>query len=311
MNPGPTRVSVFLLRVTCVLLLGVFFNHHFLFVARGSMNDLPSGPSGGFDGGFNNSNRRPGRFADGGTGGAASGPIVIDQSRLPTCAPYTAFIGNLPFDIAEADIRTFFQMRNIAAGSILNVKLPRDIVENKSRGFGYVEFGSCEDLTRALLSSNQFSIRNRVVRVDLSDSKPQNEREVRPAETNRNWRDGATGSASVVGSRMSSVREDRPVSVAEASHNWRDGAKPVAVAQKPFVPAHSAPAPAAGAVRYEAPVSAVPAGNWRDSAKPVEKAPQAAVRSEAAPIQKEKLSKPAPSEPASKVPAGTWRRSNA
>jgi RNA recognition motif-containing protein len=271
-------------------------------------SDLPSGPSGnsgGFEGGFNN--RRPGRFADGGSGGAgggsASGPITIDQSRLPTSAPYTAFIGNLPFDVAEGDIRTFFQMRNIAAGSILNVKLPRDIVENKSRGFGYVEFSTCEDLTRALLVSNQFSIRNRVVRVDLSDSKPQNDREARPAETNRNWRDGATAGAPISASRgLSSGREDRPVSAAESCRNWRDNAKPTTLQVS-----SASGSSGFSAVKSEAvSVSNVPAGNWRDSAKPVERTSTTATAAPPAAVKQEKF---ASQKAAEKVPTGTWRRS--
>lgn len=269
------------------------------------MGELPSGPSGGNDGGFS---RRPGRFADGPS--ASSAPITIDQSRLPSCAPFTAFIGNLPFDVAEADIHTFFQMRNIAAGAILNVKLPRDTVENKPRGFGYVEFATIEDLTRALLSSNQFSIRNRVVRVDLSDSKPQTDREVRPAEANRNWRDGATPAAS--GNRMTvpgrvMERDPRPVSVAESSHNWREGAKSV---EKTFAPSANA-APVSVEERRPAPrpVSvAESAVNWRESAKPVEKSAFKSVVSEEMekPVVEKKFVRP-DAEP-SKVPSGSWRK---
>lgn len=289
-------------------------NVNLFFVARG-MGELPSGPTGagGNDGGFS---RRPGRFNEErphhhhnhGQQGATGGPVTIDQSRLPTCPPYTAFIGNLPFDIAEGDVRTFFQMRNIAAGAILNVKLPRDNVENKSRGFGYVEFATCDDLTRALLASNQFSIRNRVVRVDLSDSKPQSERELRPAEANRNWREGSGVAPVARGSGMRGSQmaaEARPVSVADSSCNWRDGAKPVEKTATLHVPVNekvrkSMPPP---------PRSADPiVKNWRDSAKAVENKPQALA-------EQEKKSVPSVAVPAapvragtSKVPEGSWRR---
>lgn len=33
----------------------------------------------------------------------------IDMSRLPSRPPYTAFLGNLPFDVSEDDIRNLFQ----------------------------------------------------------------------------------------------------------------------------------------------------------------------------------------------------------
>lgn len=274
---------------------------------------LPSGPSGasGNDGGFS---RRPGRFSEGSDhrhhshreSSAPGGPVTIDQSRLPTCAPFTAFIGNLPFDITEADVRTFFQMRNISAGAILNVKLPRDNSENKSRGFGYVDFATCEDLTRALLVSNQFSIRNRIVRVDLSDSKPQGDRELRPAEANRNWREssmgvGSAGSSSGFGNRQSQVqREPRPVSVAESSRNWREGAKPVeksAVFTPREEPTRSSPA--APSSRPFVPQTE-PVRNWRESAKPVEKKPMPEKTEPVAPV--------APVKKQSTVPTGSWRR---
>lgn len=261
------------------------------------MGELPSAPS---DGGFS---RRPGRFNDERSHqNAPGGPVTIDQSRLPTCAPYTAFIGNLPFDIADGDVRTFFQMRNITAGAILNVKLPRDTAENKSRGFGYVDFATCEDLTRALLASNQYSIRNRVVRVDMSDSKPQNDRELRPAEASRNWRDGAVAGSGSSLRNSQMATESRPVSVADASRNWRDGAKPMeksAFREEPHDQRHSMPPRAEPVIM-----------NWRDSAKPVEKKPISLEQEENSPV----VNVPVPSTSApprpepSKVPQGSWRR---
>ena len=300
------KVSVFPLLVSRRILYKVV--NYVFFLARG-MGELPSGPSGGAGGNDGGFGRRPGRFAEGPS--ASSAPVTIDQSRLPACAPYTAFIGNLPFDVAEADVRTFFQMRNIAANAILNVKLPRDSIENKPRGFGYVEFATIEDLTRALLSSNQFSIRNRVVRVDLSDSKPQTEREIRPAEANRNWRDGATP-ASASGNRMMPPgrvleREPRPVSVAEGSHNWRDGAKPV---EKTFVPA-AVPSGASGEERRAlrpAPVAAEPVRNWRESAKPVEKKEIPGVADAVVEEKPAERKFVRPAAEASKVPTGSWRK---
>lgn len=275
------------------------------------MDSLPSGPSGvsSNDGGFG---RRPGRFADERQNFSSGAPVAIDQSRLPTCPPYTAFIGNLSFDVTESDIRTFMQMRNIPASSVLNIKLPRDTVENKSRGFGYVDFSSCEDLTRALLASNQFSIKNRVVRIDLSDSKPQSERELRPAESNKNWRDGF--GSSVPQGRSQESREARPVSAAESSRNWRDGANPVERTsvfssnaeprefREPREPRESRePREFRDQRESRPPRAAEPVRNWRETAKSVEK-----TASTVAPIPEEPVKKSAPAP--SKVPTGSWRR---
>ena len=39
----------------------------------------------------------------------ASRGVDIDLSRLPKSPPYTAFLGNLPFDVSEDDIRDLFR----------------------------------------------------------------------------------------------------------------------------------------------------------------------------------------------------------
>lgn len=246
---------------------------------------LPSGPSGAF-GGSADDRRRPGRFFDAPRGPAGpAGPVVIDQTRLPSCPPYTAFVGNLPFDITEADLRTFFQMRDISSSAIVSVSLPRD-AENKPRGFGYVEFSSVEDLTRALLASNQFQIRNRYIRVDFSEGKTRPEREVRAADASRNWRDGSSTGGAFGAPRE--AREPRPMSVAESNMNWRDGMRAAPVEPPKILP------------RRSEVLSAVePMPNWRETSRPTE----------AKPVSTAPAPKPA-SKPAveSKVPAGSWRR---
>lgn len=263
------------------MLLAFLFHFH---IARAMAAEpvLPSGPAASFGGSSDSQDRRrPGRFAE-----QPRGPVVIDQTRLPTAAPFTAFVGNLPFDITEADLRTFFQMRDIAANAIVNINLPRDH-DNKPRGFGYVEFATVEDLTRALLASNQHQIRNRVIRIDFSESKQRPERELRPAEANRNWRDGAAPVTSSFGGRED--REPRPVSAADANMNWRDGPRSIF------------PSPAAPAPRIKSCSVAEPVGNWRETAKPVEAKPVSSTVPEPKPS--------APKAPVeSKVPAGSWRR---
>lgn len=39
----------------------------------------------------------------------ASRSVDLDMSRLPSKPPYTAFLGNLPFDVSEEDIRNLFR----------------------------------------------------------------------------------------------------------------------------------------------------------------------------------------------------------
>lgn len=38
----------------------------------------------------------------------------IDRSRLPKSPPYTAFLGNLPYDVTEESIKDFFRGLNVS-----------------------------------------------------------------------------------------------------------------------------------------------------------------------------------------------------
>ena len=85
------------------------------------------------------------------------------QLPLPDKPPFTAHIGNLSWDTTEADIEQHF-----AACSVVNVRLVRDKIEDRSKGFGYVEYGTLEGLMKALdLSGSQMSGRN--VRVSVAE----------------------------------------------------------------------------------------------------------------------------------------------
>lgn len=41
----------------------------------------------------------------------------IDRSRLPKSPPYTAFLGNLPYDVTEESIKDFFRGLNVSDAS--------------------------------------------------------------------------------------------------------------------------------------------------------------------------------------------------
>ncbi|KAF7240251.1 Eukaryotic translation initiation factor 4B, partial [Varanus komodoensis] len=70
----------------------------------------------------------------------------IDRSRLPKSPPYTAFLGNLPYDVTEESIKDFFRGLNISA-----VRLPREPSNpDRLKGFGYAEFEDLESLLHAL-----------------------------------------------------------------------------------------------------------------------------------------------------------------
>uniref|UniRef100_A0A2K6PW38 Eukaryotic translation initiation factor 4B n=1 Tax=Rhinopithecus roxellana TaxID=61622 RepID=A0A2K6PW38_RHIRO len=86
---------------------------------------------------------------------AAREPI-IDRSRLPKSPAYTAFLGNLPYDVTEESIKEFFKGLNTSA-----VRLPREPSNpERLKGFGYAEFEDQDSLFSAL-SLNKESLGNR------------------------------------------------------------------------------------------------------------------------------------------------------
>ncbi|XP_016364603.1 eukaryotic translation initiation factor 4Ba isoform X4 [Sinocyclocheilus rhinocerous] len=111
----------------------------------------------------------------------------IDRSRLPRSPPYTAFLGNLPYDVTEESIQNFFRGLSISA-----VRLPREPSNpERLKGFGYAEFDDIESLLRAL-SLNEENLGNRRIRVDIADQSNEKERDERSSsgrDRNRSERD--------------------------------------------------------------------------------------------------------------------------
>ncbi|GIY26323.1 eukaryotic translation initiation factor 4B [Caerostris darwini] len=94
---------------------------------------------------------------------AVRGPDV-DLSKIPESGPFTAFLSNLPFDITENDIVRFF--KNIETS---NIRLPRNSMDNKIRGFALVDFASKHDFIEALSFNNEL-LNRRPIKVGLSEN---------------------------------------------------------------------------------------------------------------------------------------------
>jgi len=90
-----------------------------------------------------------------------SGPPREDLP-LPTEPPYTAFVGNLVFDLTELDLEEFF-----GADKTKSVKIIRDR-EDKPKGFGYVEFNDLDSLKDALAKTGS-SLAGRTIRVSVAE----------------------------------------------------------------------------------------------------------------------------------------------
>ncbi|XP_044036541.1 eukaryotic translation initiation factor 4Ba isoform X8 [Siniperca chuatsi] len=128
----------------------------------------------------------------------------VDRSRLPRSPPYTAFLGNLPYDVTEDSIKDFFRGLAISA-----VRLPREPSNpERLKGFGYAEFDDVDSLLRAL-SLNEENLGNRRIRVDIADQSNDKERDsgimggrdrgrmsdMGPDKTDSDWRARPTAEA--------------------------------------------------------------------------------------------------------------------
>ncbi|KAI5741598.1 hypothetical protein M8J76_015256 [Diaphorina citri] len=93
--------------------------------------------------------------------------IRVDKALTTTKSnSHSIFIGNIPFEAEEEELRKAFE----SCGEIDNVRLIRDQHTNIGKGFGYVNFKSADGVAFALELEN-VKIRNREVRVKRSFDK--------------------------------------------------------------------------------------------------------------------------------------------
>jgi len=81
---------------------------------------------------------------------------------LPTQPPYTAFIGNLAFDLTEQELEEFF-----GSSKTKSIKIIKDR-EEKPKGFGYIEFEDLDSLKEALAKSGS-NFSGRTIRVSVAE----------------------------------------------------------------------------------------------------------------------------------------------
>lgn len=165
---------------------------------------------------------------------------LLNDDCVPTNAPFLAYLSNLPYDVEDVDIDDFFRDFNV-----VTVRLPRDEDAGKSRGYGYVEFETREELIDAL-SMPDPTIRGRRIKIDLTSDNEGRRRNNRYGNdnygssdrNNTNWRDRQDGGFSggrdnVDGGRRRNDygnrrNNDRDPVVVEAGEegSWRMGDRP-------------------------------------------------------------------------------------
>jgi cold-inducible RNA-binding protein len=98
------------------------------------------------------------------------------------------YVGNLPFQATEEDIRNWFQQAGATAAS---VSLVTDRDTGRPRGFGFIEINNDEEAARAIqaLNGQNFMGRNVVVN------------EARPREGGSGHREGGGGRGGYGGGR--------------------------------------------------------------------------------------------------------------
>jgi RNA recognition motif-containing protein len=105
-----------------------------------------------------------------------------EKVPVPDGPPYTAFIGNLSFEVTEDNLLEYF-----GELGVLSVRIMKD--NYKSKGYGYIEFSSEKGLQDALLSNGQ-EFYGRMLKLDVAKKQTPREKSDR---YDSNWSGGGGG----------------------------------------------------------------------------------------------------------------------
>ncbi len=88
---------------------------------------------------------------------------VREQLPLPTRPPYTAHLGNLAYDVKQADVEDF-----LAECKVTSVRIVEDKFDHKPKGFGYVEFETLDGL-KAALTKTETPFMGRNIKISVAE----------------------------------------------------------------------------------------------------------------------------------------------
>jgi len=74
------------------------------------------------------------------------------------------YVGNLPYQLTVDELKDFFA----GAGAVTDAAIITDRDSGRSKGFGFVEFATDEDASRAQSMFNGAQLKNRTLKVDLA-----------------------------------------------------------------------------------------------------------------------------------------------
>ncbi len=80
------------------------------------------------------------------------------------------FVGNIPFSMSEEELNETFA----EFGSIVSCKLIKDAGTGRSRGFGFIEYGSKEESDAAIEKMNNTEVQGKALVVN--EARPQEKR---------------------------------------------------------------------------------------------------------------------------------------
>ncbi|XP_052212212.1 zinc finger CCCH-type antiviral protein 1-like [Dreissena polymorpha] len=85
-----------------------------------------------------------------------------DMKKVPKDPPFSAYIGNLSYQVTEEDVQDFF------GDSVFRVRLIRED-DGRPRGYGLVEFKTRQDLKDALAMNDEIFL-NRKLKINVAES---------------------------------------------------------------------------------------------------------------------------------------------
>jgi RNA recognition motif-containing protein len=82
------------------------------------------------------------------------------------------YIGNLPFNLGEEDLREIFE----EYGEVTTTKIISDKFSGRSKGFGFVEMESDDEANKAIQELNNAEVGGRNIKVNESKPRENNDR---------------------------------------------------------------------------------------------------------------------------------------